>query len=79
MKRNVHDRGGWPGDTLIGRSEHDPAYGEQQADAMMRLLAAPIGSHATCPARRLAGRHRRLPVAATRRARPSGPASLDAG
>jgi hypothetical protein len=49
MKRKVDDRGGWPDDTLTGRSEHDPACGEQQADAMMRLLARPDGQPCDLP------------------------------
>ena len=37
----VHDRGGWPDETPIDRSEHDLALWEQRTDAMMRLLSSP--------------------------------------
>ena len=37
----VHDRGGWPDDRPIDRSEHDLALWEQRTDAMMRLLSSP--------------------------------------
>lgn len=37
----IHDRGGWPDDRPIDRSEHDPALWEQRTDALMRLLASP--------------------------------------
>jgi hypothetical protein len=37
----VHDRGGWPDDTPIDRSEHDLAFWEQRTDAMLRLLSSP--------------------------------------
>ena len=37
----VHDRGGWPDDRPIDRSEHDLAFWEQQTDAMMRILSSP--------------------------------------
>ena len=37
----VHDRGGWPDDRPIDRSEHDLAFWEQQTDAMMRVLSSP--------------------------------------
>ena len=37
----VHDRGGWPDDTPIDRSEHDLAFWEQRTDAMLRLLSGP--------------------------------------
>jgi nitrile hydratase subunit beta len=41
VPRGVHDRGGWPDDRPIDRSEHDPALWEQRTDAMMRLLSSP--------------------------------------
>ena len=37
----IHDRGGWPDDSPIDRSEHDLAMWEQRTDAMMRLLSSP--------------------------------------
>lgn len=37
----VHDRGGWPDDTPIDRSEHDLALWEQRTDAILRLLSSP--------------------------------------
>lgn len=37
----IHDRGGWPDDRPIDRSEHDLALWEQRTDALMRLLSSP--------------------------------------
>jgi hypothetical protein len=37
----VHDRGGWPDETPIDRSEHDLSLWEQRTDAMLRLLSSP--------------------------------------
>jgi nitrile hydratase subunit beta len=34
----VHDRGGWPDDGPIDRSEHEYTMWEKRTDAMMRLL-----------------------------------------
>lgn len=34
----VHDRGGWPDDGPIDRSEHEYTLWEKRTDAMMRLL-----------------------------------------
>ncbi len=37
----IHDRGGWPDDSPIDRSEHQPLLWEQRTDALMRLLSSP--------------------------------------
>jgi nitrile hydratase subunit beta len=37
----VHDRGGWPDDRPIDRSEHDLSLWEQRTDALMRILSSP--------------------------------------
>ncbi|HYU17357.1 MAG TPA: nitrile hydratase [Chloroflexota bacterium] len=34
----VHDRGGWPDETPIDRSEHNPSLWEQRTDAIVQLL-----------------------------------------
>ena len=36
----VHDRGGWPDDRPIDRSEHELAAWELRTDALMRLLSS---------------------------------------
>ena len=37
----IHDRGGWPDDSPIDRSEHQLLLWEQRTDALMRLLSSP--------------------------------------
>ena len=37
----IHDRGGWPDDSPIDRSEHELLLWEQRTDALMRLLSSP--------------------------------------
>jgi nitrile hydratase len=39
MQRGVHDRGGWPTDAPIDRSEHDLADWELLTDALVHVLA----------------------------------------
>ena len=39
MQRGVHDRGGWPTDAPIDRSEHELADWELRTDALMGALA----------------------------------------
>jgi hypothetical protein len=39
MDRAVHDRGGWPTDAPIDRSEHDLADWELLTDALVHVLA----------------------------------------
>ncbi len=39
MQRAVHDRGGWPTDAPIDRSEHDLADWELLTDALVHVLA----------------------------------------
>ena len=39
MERAVHDRGAWPTDTLIDRSEHELADWELLTDALVSALA----------------------------------------
>ena len=39
MERAVHDRGGWPTDAPIDRSEHDLADWELLTDALVHVLA----------------------------------------
>ena len=39
MDRAVHDRGGWPTDAPIDRSEHDLADWELLTDAIVHVLA----------------------------------------
>ncbi len=39
MDRAVHDRGGWPSDAPIDRSEHDLADWELLTDALVHVLA----------------------------------------
>lgn len=39
MERSVHDRGGWPDDTPIDRSEHQLADWELLTDALVGALA----------------------------------------
>ena len=39
MERAVHDRGGWPTDAAIDRSEHELADWELRTDALMGALA----------------------------------------
>lgn len=38
MDRNVHDRGGWPTDEPIDRTEHELADWELLTDALMGIL-----------------------------------------
>jgi hypothetical protein len=40
MDRAVHDRGGWPTDAPIDRSEHDLADWELLTDALVHVLSA---------------------------------------
>ena len=40
MQRAVHDRGGWPTDAPIDRSEHELADWEVLTDALMSALVA---------------------------------------
>ena len=40
MQRGVHDRGGWPTDAPIDRSEHELADWEVLTDALMSALVA---------------------------------------
>ena len=40
MQRGVHDRGGWPTDAPIYRSEHELADWEVLTDALMSALVA---------------------------------------
>lgn len=39
MQRAVHDRGGWPTDAAIDRSEHELADWELRTDALLSALA----------------------------------------
>lgn len=39
MERAVHDRGGWPTETVIDRSEHELADWELLTDALVGALA----------------------------------------
>ena len=39
MQRAVHDRGGWPTDAAIDRSEHELADWELHTDALMSALS----------------------------------------
>ena len=39
MQRAVHDRGGWPTDEAIDRSEHELADWELRTDALMAALS----------------------------------------
>ena len=39
MKRSVHDRGGWPDDAPIDRSEHELADWELLTDALVGALS----------------------------------------
>ena len=39
VERGVHDRGGWPTDAPIDRSEHDLADWELLTDALVHVLA----------------------------------------
>jgi hypothetical protein len=39
MQRAVHDRGGWPTDAPIDRSEHELADWELRTDALLSALA----------------------------------------
>jgi hypothetical protein len=40
MKRAVHDRGSWPTDAPIDRSEHEPADWELLTDALLQALGS---------------------------------------
>ena len=49
MQRAVHDRGGWPTDAAIDRSEHELADWELRTDALMGALTS-RGAHERRPA-----------------------------
>ena len=53
MTRGVHDLGGLPAGP-VDRNEHESTFFDQRVDAMMRLLAHPVGGHFTVDAMRRA-------------------------